>query len=103
MNSWYGRENLKPAVTICYEFLKHILESLANETRPPDGIMRADAAVGQFLWVALHEVGHATFDILDLSIFGSAEDVVDNFATYIILQFGKNHASSSCFALPRYR
>jgi Putative metallopeptidase len=49
-NSWYRRENLKPTVTICYEFLKHILESLPNETTP-DGITRADAAVGQFLWV----------------------------------------------------
>jgi hypothetical protein len=78
-------------VTICYEFLKHILDSLPNETTP-DGITRADAAVGQFLWVALHEVGHATFDILDVPIFGSAEDAQTNFATYIILQFGKNQA-----------
>jgi hypothetical protein len=52
-------------VTICYEFLKHILESLPNETTP-DGITGADAAVGQFLWVALDEVGHATFDFLDV-------------------------------------
>ena len=56
----------------------------------PDGITGADAAVGQFLWVALHEVGHATFDIIDVPIFGSAEDAADNFATYIVLQFSKN-------------
>jgi hypothetical protein len=24
INSWYKRENSKPTVTICYEFLKHI-------------------------------------------------------------------------------
>ena len=58
----------------------------------PDGITRADAAVGQFLWVALHEVGHATFVMFDVPIFGSAEDAADNFATYIILQFGENQA-----------
>jgi Putative metallopeptidase len=91
VNSWYRRENLKPTVTICYEFLQHILESLPNETTP-EGITRADAAVGQFLWVALHEVGHAAFDIFDVPIFGSVEDAADNFATYILLQFGKNQA-----------
>jgi putative metallopeptidase DUF4344 len=91
VNSWYKRENLKPTVTICYEFLKRIFETLPNETTP-DGITRADAAVGQFLWLALHETGHAAFDILDVPIFGSAEDAADNFATYIILQFGKNQA-----------
>jgi class 3 adenylate cyclase len=39
------------------------------------------AAVGQFLWVILHEVGHATFDILDVPIFGRSEDAADDFAT----------------------
>jgi hypothetical protein len=91
VNSWYERENLKPTITVCYEFLNHILESLPNDTTP-DGPTRSDAAVGQFLWVALHEVGHETFDILDVPIFGSAEDAADNFATYIILHFGKNQA-----------
>src|SRR5215469_13575893 len=72
VNSWYRRENYKPTVTICYEFLKHILESLPNEVNP-DGVTPADAAVGQFFWVTLHEVGHATFDILGVPIFGHEE------------------------------
>ena len=25
VNSWYKRENFKPTVTICYEYLRHIL------------------------------------------------------------------------------
>ena len=73
VNSWYRRENFKPTVTICYEFLKRILESLPNEINP-DNVTPADAAVGQFLWVALHEVGHATFDLFDVPIFGSVEE-----------------------------
>ncbi len=56
-----------------------------------DGLKPADAAVGQFFWVALHEVGHATFDILDVPIFGHPEDA-HNFATYVLLQFGKGQA-----------
>ena len=91
VNSWYTRENFKPTVTICYEYLKHILESLPNETTPA-GVTPADAAAGQFFWITLHEVGHAIFDIFDVPIFGHEEDAADNFATYIILQFGKGQA-----------
>jgi hypothetical protein len=91
VNSWYTRENFKPTVIICYEFLKRVLESLPSETNS-DGLTPADAAVGQFIWVTLHEVGHATFDILDVPIFGHSEDAADNFATYILLQFGEGQA-----------
>lgn len=91
INSWYRRENFKPTVTICYEFLKRVLELLPNENNA-DGITSADAAVGQFFWVTLHEVGHAVFDILDVPIFGHPEDAADNFATYIMLQFGEGQA-----------
>jgi hypothetical protein len=91
VNSWYTRENFKPTVTICYEFLKRVLDSLPSESNS-DAPTPADAAVGQFIWVALHEVGHATFDILDVPIFGHSEDAADNFATYIMLQFGEGKA-----------
>jgi hypothetical protein len=91
VNSYYQRQNFTPAVTICYEFLKHILDSLPNETTPA-GITPADAAVGQFFFVTLHEVGHASFDIFSVPIFGHEEDAADNFATYIMLQFGRAQA-----------
>ena len=91
VNSWYRRENFKPTVTICYELLKHILDSLPKETTPA-GITPADAAVGQFFQVTLHEVGHAAFNMFDVPIFGREEDAADNFATYIMLQFRKGQA-----------
>ena len=69
VNSYYKRENFKPSVTICYELLKNILDSLPSETTPA-GVTPADAAVGQFFFVTLHEVGHAAFDILGVPIFG---------------------------------
>jgi putative metallopeptidase DUF4344 len=77
------------------DYLLRVFEAhigiLANE-RNPDGVTPADAAVGQFFWVTLHEAGHATFDILDVPIFGHEEDAADNFATYIMLQFGEGQA-----------
>ncbi len=91
INSWYRREDGRPTVTICYEYLQHILDSLPAATSD-DGITRPDAAIGQFFAVTLHEIGHATFDILNVPIFGHVEDAADNFATYIMLQFGKGQA-----------
>ena len=91
VNSYYKRENFKPTVTICYELLKNILDSLPNETTPA-GVAPADAAVGQFFFLTLHEVGHAAFDILGVPIFGREEDAADHFATYIMLQFGRGQA-----------
>jgi Putative metallopeptidase len=91
MNSYYQRKSSKPTVTICYEFLKRILELLPNETNPA-GLTPADAAVGQFFWVTFHEVGHAAFDMFGVPIFGHEEDAADNFATFITLQFGKGQA-----------
>ena len=38
------------------------------------------------------EAAHAIFDIFDVPIFGHPEDAADNFATYVMLQFGKGQA-----------
>jgi hypothetical protein len=37
-------------------------------------------------------MGHALFDILDVPVFGGGEDAADQFATFIMLQFGKDQA-----------
>jgi Putative metallopeptidase len=91
VNSYYQRENFKPTATICYELLKHILDSVPNETTQA-GVTPADAAVGQFFFTTLHEVGHAAFDMFGVPIFGHEEDAADNFATYTMLQFGRGQA-----------
>ncbi|HZR62134.1 MAG TPA: DUF4344 domain-containing metallopeptidase [Xanthobacteraceae bacterium] len=91
MNAWYKRENSKPTVTVCYELLKNISQSLPKQTTP-SGITPADAAIGQAVWLVLHEVGHATFDMFRVPIFGHEENAADNFADYIMLQFGKGQA-----------
>jgi len=62
-NAWYGRQDGEPTVTLCYDLLKNILKSLPKKTSPA-GVTPADAAVGQFVFATLHEVGHATFTFL---------------------------------------
>ena len=91
MNAWYRREDSGPTVTVCYELLKTISQSMPKETTA-DGITPMDAVVGQAVWLVLHEVGHAVFDIFHVPIFGHSEDAADNFATYVMLQFGQKQA-----------
>jgi Putative metallopeptidase len=89
MNAWYRRENSRPTVTLCYELLKTISQS---GPKPADPNTPTDAVLGQAIWLALHESGHAVFDIFNVPIFGHAEDAADNFATYVMLQLGRDQA-----------
>ena len=86
-NAWYNR----PAISICYEYLHEIMQSMLAGTTP-EGITPGDAAIGQFFYAAAHEMGHAAFDLFDVPIFGNAEDAADQFAIYIMLHFGKEQA-----------
>jgi hypothetical protein len=86
-NAWYQR----PAVTLCYEYLRDIID-MAPQEASRDGITPADAVLGQFLFTASHEMGHAVFDFLDVPIMGRPEDAADYFAIYILLKIGKKDA-----------
>jgi hypothetical protein len=86
-NGMYDR----PVITVCYEYVNDFLKTLPQDPTP-EGITPMDAAVGQFFYVFAHEMGHAVFDVFHVPIFGRAEDAADQFATYIMLQFGKDQA-----------
>ena len=86
-NAWYQRGR----VTVCYEYLNEIRKMMPQETTAA-GVAPVDAIVGQFFYVLTHEMGHAMFDLLDVPVFGRSEDAADQFATYIMLQFGKDQA-----------
>jgi len=91
VNAWYAREESRPTVTVCYEYLDHILQGKPTMTTE-SGLSPADAVLGQFFYVVAHEVGHAMFDILDVPVFGRQEDAADQFAAYIMLMFGPDRA-----------
>ena len=91
VNSWYNTDNSIPTVHLCYELLQDILQTAPRETTQA-GITPRDAVVGQFLFWTLHEVGHAMFDIFQVPLFGREEDAADQFAGYVMLQFGKDPA-----------
>jgi hypothetical protein len=86
-NAYYQR----PVVRICYEYLDEIRQSIPKGTIEA-GITPTDAALGQFFYVVAHEMGHAVFDLLDVPLFGRPEDAADQFAAYMMLQFGREEA-----------
>jgi len=88
VNAWYEREESRPTVNICYEYLHTILQYAPAETSA-FGATRVDALLGQFLFLVAHEIGHALFDIFEIPVFGREEDAADQIAAYFLLQLGK--------------
>ena len=90
-NAWYEIQDARPTVTVCYEYLQIILQHAPKEPTPV-GTTRADAIVGQMLFLVAHELGHAVFELLNIPIFGREEDAADQVAAYFMLQLGKERA-----------
>ena len=90
-NAWFDRDGKNRTIRICYEYIKEVMDKLPKETTP-QGIEPHDAMVGQFMFAVLHETGHAVFDIFEVPIFGHQEDAADDFATWVMLQFGGERA-----------
>lgn len=53
------------AITICYEYVDELWKNMPEETTP-SGIAPADTVIGPLFEVALHELGHALFEMLIL-------------------------------------
>jgi hypothetical protein len=68
------------------------MRTMPPEPTPVLGITPHDAVVGQFLFWSLHELGHAVFNIFEVPLLGREEDAADQFAVYLMLQFGKDQA-----------
>ena len=87
VNSYYWDDN----VIVCYEYLDMMLKAAPKKAKS-DELTRHNALVGMTVDVFLHETGHGVFDMLQIPFLGHEEDVADDFATYIELQFAKEDA-----------
>jgi Putative metallopeptidase len=100
-NAWY----IQPTISICYEYVDEIFRNMPKETTPA-GITPEDAVTGQFFYAVAHEMGHAVFDLLSIPVLGRPEDAADQFAAYVILQFGKDDArrliTGAAYAYEKY-
>lgn len=69
-------------ITICYEFIANA-NRLANKPRAEWWSLDRDAS-SVLVFTALHEIGHALVDELDLRFTGNEEDLVDQFAFLVM-------------------
>jgi putative metallopeptidase DUF4344 len=90
-NTYFDREEDRPTVKLCYEYLKAIHDKMPKKPTSA-GLSPTEVLVGQYVFAAAHELGHALFDVYNIPIFGRQEDAADQFATYFILQFGGERA-----------
>jgi Putative metallopeptidase len=79
------------SVTICYEYIAKV-DRIAPRNPPGDGLPREMMIVGAFVQAVLHEVAIATFDILEIPVWGRETDAADKLAGFIMVQFGKDVA-----------
>jgi hypothetical protein len=86
-NAYFFRENDKPTIRICYEYLRNVYQMIPKEPTA-DGITPREAFTGQLLFAVAHEFGHAAFDIYNIPVLGRQEDAADQFATHFLLNFG---------------
>src|SRR5262245_10208259 len=86
-NAYFFRENEKPTIRVCYEYLTSVYEMMPKENTA-EGITPREAFTGQLLFAVAHEFGHAVFDIYNLPVLGRQEDAADQFATHFLLHFG---------------
>jgi hypothetical protein len=80
------------AFTICYEYVFGTERDAPRAGSPVDGTTRDDAIIGGFVDAALHELGHALFDIYNIPVLGREEDGADQIAAFVMLQFSKDVA-----------
>jgi hypothetical protein len=87
-------------VTICYEMVQRISDiTFQNTTDPNDQTLVMD---GTFVQLVLHEVALAVFDVLQVPIWGRAEDAADRVSALIMMQFGDELAVTTIIGTAKF-
>jgi hypothetical protein len=73
-------------IAICYEFVEAI-ERAAPKPGEVSEFSYEEVVIGGLVRTTLHELAHATFDMLQVPVAGREEDAADQLAIYIALQF----------------
>lgn len=83
-NAMYDDE--EHTATFCYEYVDELARN--SEAAEEHGFTRQEAVLGPFVFVYLHEIGHALFHLLEVPILGREEDAADQVATLALLRMG---------------
>lgn len=83
-NAMYDEED--HTATFCYEYVAELVRDSAAAQQK--GFTREEAVIGPFVFIYLHEIGHAVFHLLKVPVLGREEDAADQVATVILLRMG---------------
>jgi Putative metallopeptidase len=75
------------SLTLCYELIDEINRDAPKSNQMKEGVTHADVVLGEVVFVVLHELGHAAFDMLQVPVFGREEDAADQMAVFLAMQF----------------
>jgi hypothetical protein len=78
------------SVTFCYELVEELVHDAPGAAAK--GLTVDDAIVGPFVFIFLHEIGHAIFDLLHVPVLGHEEDAADQVAAFALLRAGPEFA-----------
>ena len=85
-NAWYNPVDLE--IVFCYELIEEFSQYYNDRYSGKVSASRIDEAVmGAVNFVFFHEVGHTLIDIHNIPATGSQEDAVDQFSTYVLMEF----------------
>ncbi|KAI9131308.1 DUF4344 domain-containing metallopeptidase [Acaryochloris sp. CCMEE 5410] len=87
-NAFYDPEQVK--IEMCYELLKQYTDILGEDNQSSEAY--ADEVIYSALFTFFHELGHAFVDQYQLPITGLEENVVDEFATMMLLELQDDDA-----------
>jgi hypothetical protein len=84
-NAFYSRSEW--SLTLCYELVDEINRDAPKSDQIKEGFTHDDVVLGEVVFVVLHELGHAAFDMLQVPVFGREEDAADQMAVFLAIQF----------------
>ncbi|MBO0755703.1 MAG: hypothetical protein J2P54_07565 [Bradyrhizobiaceae bacterium] len=75
------------SLTLCYELIEEINRDAPKSEQLKEGVTHDDVVLGEVVFLLLHELGHAAFDMLQVPVFGREEDAADQMAVFLAMQF----------------
>jgi hypothetical protein len=88
------------SVTICYELVQRIVDITRQRTN--DESQQTQIIDGTFVESVLHEVALAVFDLLQVPVWGRAEDAADRVAALIMVQFSDQVALTTILGTAKF-
>lgn len=76
----------KAEIQVCFELVDSFGKKLSKMEQGHEKVDLSEIRGNIVKFVFLHELGHALIDVLDLATTGKEEDVVDQLATFILIE-----------------